>query len=89
MVLVEEQTLVDTGMHYLILCWFQETDQPETLRSLLASSGYNWSQNAVEEKRGGGKKKVIFGYIVLGFVIIRLLSTFVLNFSDFIAASLL
>lgn len=48
--LVEEQTQVDTGMHCWILCWLQETDLPEMLRSLLASSGYNWSQNAEEKK---------------------------------------
>lgn len=80
--LVEEQMLFDTEMHYLILCWLQETDLPEMLRSLLASSGYSWSQNAVEEKRKKEKKKkgIIFGYRTLGFVIIRLLSTFLLNF---------
>lgn len=53
--LVEEQMLVDTGMHYLILCWLQETDLPEMLWSLLASSSYSWSQNAMEEKKKKGK----------------------------------
>lgn len=61
--LVEEQTLVDIGMHYLILCWLQEIDLPETLQSLLSSSGYSWSQNAVEEKKKKKKKKrLIYGY---------------------------
>lgn len=55
--LVEEQTLVDTGMLYLTLCWLQETDLLETIQSLLAASGYSWSQNAVEEKRKRRGKK--------------------------------
>lgn len=51
--LVEEQTPLDTGMRYLILCWLQETVLLEMLWSLLSSSGYRWSQNAVQER---GKK---------------------------------
>lgn len=58
--LVEEQTLVDIGMQYLILCWLQETALSEMLQSLLASSGYSWSQNAVQEERKRRGKKADF-----------------------------